>query len=159
VPKVRSIGVTLFGYILIICSLYQMLALAGAGYQHYLYLHQEYDKNMILVRYIFSWFIKIVGLVSGIGILNLKDIFRKLAILNSLLIICTVNLKHTYGAYLLHAQYLDKLAATYGFWPYDVSFTTMVLPALKVQRAIDIIFGVLLIYFFTRPAVEKQFQD
>ncbi len=155
--KTRSSGVTVFGYLLILGSLYQILILLSGGYVHYSYLHQEYPPNMIMVRYCVSWIMKISGLVAGIGILNLNDPCRVFAIFNSVFTIMTVHLKHTYAAYSLHTKYLDHVLAS--SIPSGVSFPSITGAALFIQRLIDIIFGVALIYFLTRPTVKKQFQD
>lgn len=152
---VRSRGVTIFGVLLIISSLYQIGALILGGYEHYAYLHKEYNSNIILIRYMVSWVIKISGLVAGIGILRLNDLCRKLAIINSLFVILTVHLKHTYPAYSLHTKYLDQTMG--GIFP-SVSFVSFTWPALIIQRSIDVIFGILLIYFFTRIEVRQQFK-
>jgi hypothetical protein len=155
VTAVRSKGVTIWGYLLILSSLFQMIVLISGGYTHYAYLHQEYSPNTILIRYWVSWIIKFAGLIAGIGILNLNEWCRKFAILSSLFTVLTVHLKHTYAAYSLHAKYLDQTMG--GQFP-GVSFSSLTWPALIIQRSIDIIFGLLLIYFFTRPEVRKQFK-
>jgi hypothetical protein len=131
-----------------------MGALASGGYEHYAYLHQEYAPGTVLIRYWVSWTIKIAGLIAGIGVLKLNDWCRKLAIFNSLFIVLTVTLKHTYTAYSLHTKDLDQTLG--GILP-GVSFSSLTWPALIIQRSIDIIFGLLLICFFTRPEVRKQF--
>jgi hypothetical protein len=154
-PTVRSKGVTVWGYLLVLGSLFQIGVLISGGYEHYAYLHQEYGPETILIRYWVSWAIKIAGLIAGIGVLKLNDWCRKLAVFNSLFIILTITLKHTYAAYSLHTRYLDHTIG--GLFP-GVSFASLTWPALIIQRAIDIIFGLLLIYFFTRPQVRKQFK-
>ena len=151
----RSKGITFWGYLLIVSSLFQLAVLISGGYAHYAYLHQEYPTNTILIRYWFSWIIKIAGIVAGIGVLKLNDWCRKLAIFNSLVTVLTVHLKHTYAAYSLHTKYLDQ---TMGGMFHGITFSSLTWPALVIQRAIDIIFGILLIYFFTRPQVIKQFK-
>jgi len=151
----RSKGVTFWGYLLIWSSIYQILALLSGGYAHYAYLHQEYAPKVILFRYWVSWIIKIAGIIAGIGILKLNDWCRKFAIFNSLFTILTVNLKHTYAAYSLHTKYLDQTMV--GVFPKG-GFSSITWTALIIQRSIDVIFGLLLIYFFTRPEVRKQFK-
>ena len=153
---VRSRGVTIFGCLLILGCLYQMGVLFSAGYGHYSYLNQEYPPEIIFIRWIVSWVIRITGLIAGIGILKLKDVCRKFAILSSFFTVVTVHLKHSYPAYALHMKYLD---ASTGVGAHSsVSFVSLTWPALIAQRCVSVIFGVLLIYFFTHPEVRKQFQ-
>ncbi len=144
-----SRGVKIFAYILIYSSLFQMVATLSAGYGHFAYLHQEYAGPMLMVRYIVSWVTKTLGLVAGIGVLNLKEWARRLALFNSVVAIATVHLKHAAHAYALHLQHMER---TFGL---DV--TNLLWPSLILQRLIDIIFGLALIYFFTRPSVKRQF--
>ncbi|MDE2214598.1 MAG: hypothetical protein KGJ61_05700 [Candidatus Omnitrophica bacterium] len=151
----RSNGVTVWGWLLILGSLYQMTALALGGYKHYAYLFGQYPPGIIDLRYGVSWIIKLLGLVAGIGILKLNEWCRKLAVFNSLFVVLLVNLKHPYAAYALHAKYLDQTMG--GIFP--VTFSDFVWPALIIQRSIDVIFGLLLIYFFTRPGVKRQFKQ
>ncbi len=152
---VRSHGVTIFGYLLILSSLYQIGSLVSAGYQHYSYLHQEYSPNVILLRYWVSWILKIFGLIAALGILKLNDPCRVFAIVNSLFIVLTVNLKHSYAAYKLHTKLLDQ---TFGRMHSSITFESITGIALFFQRATDVVFGLALIYFFTRPEVIKQFK-
>jgi hypothetical protein len=153
---IRSKGVTLWGYVLVISSLIEIWALVSDGYTHYAYLHQDAGPKLLMLRWCFSWIIKISGIVAGIGILMLNDWCRKFAIFNSLFTVLTVNLKHTYAAYSLHTKYLDQ---TIGPLMHGLSFQTYTWPALIVQRLLDIVFGISLIWFFTRPQVRKQFNQ
>ena len=155
-PMARLHGVTFFGWMLILGSIYQILILYFAGYDHYSYLHQEYLPKVIFMRYTFSWVIKIAGFILGVGILKLNEPCRKLAIMNSLVIVLTVHLKHTYFAYSLHTKYLDHVFGD--IYP-GVTFSSLTWPSLIIQRSIDVIFGLLFIYYFTRPRVRRQFQS
>lgn len=154
-PKLRSWGVAILGHLLIWTSLYQIFVLLSAGYSYYSYLHQEYSPAVIFLRYVVSWIIKIAGLIAGVGILKLNEAARIFAIFNSLFIVLTVHLKHSYAAYSLHMKGLDQ---SLGVIHPAMSFSSLTGLALFIQRAIDVVFGLVLIYFFTRPAVKKQFK-
>ncbi len=156
-PPKRSIGVTLFSAGLILSSLYKMIVLLN--FSHYIYLHQDLDRQSIIFRYLVSWIEKILTLASGAGILYQKDIFRKMAIALWLIIICTISLKHPYAGFLNHIVYLDhvgiislKFLESHGM-PLPVLHQTVVILA----RLQDVIFGLCLIYFFTRHSVKSQF--
>lgn len=154
----ESPGIDFFGYTTAAVSLYQAIVLLSAGYPYYAYLHQEYTPRMILVRYVFSWLIKALGLVVGIGLLARKEFFRKLAIASSVLTIVTVHLKHTHAAYLLHVQQLDRsFEALYGGLPDGFTFVSVLGPALLLQRSIDVVFALALIFYLTRAHVKQQF--
>jgi hypothetical protein len=154
--RARSKGVTIFGVILIVGALYQMIGVYLAGYNFYCQLHQEYNGSMLQIRYAVSWGIKIAGLLLGIGILYLNDFSRKMLIVYYLFIIATVHLKHTYAAYSIHTKMLDQNLEGISS---IVSFQSLTWPALIIQRGVDVVFGILLIYFFTRLDVRKQFNS
>ena len=155
----RSRGVTVFGYILVLESTYHIIVLASAGYAHYAFTFHQYSPGLILIRYIFSWFIKLAGLAAGIGVLKQIDFFRKFAILNSLMIVCLVNLKHPYEAYSVYTKELDQsLQPFLTNQLHGLTFSSITWPALIIQRTIDVVFGLSLIYFFTRPQVKAQFK-
>jgi hypothetical protein len=151
----RLLGISILGCLLIGSSLYQMCILLTAGYEYYAYLHQEYSPAMILMRYIFSWVIKLVGLACGMGILRRNEFFRKAAILNSAFIVATVNLKHTYAAYSLHTRHLDQVMVL----PAGITFSSMTPVTLMIQKGIDIVFGLVLIFYLTRPKVKETFRS
>ena len=145
--------INIWGILLIVFSLCGMILLLSSGYDHYRYLHQEYPPAIIALSYCVSWAVKILGLVSGIGILYRKDFFRKTAIAGSLFAILTTHLKHSYAGFLQHAHYLDEhLDLNLG-----IAFSSIAWPAMAAARIIDVIFAAALIYFFTRPEVRKHF--
>lgn len=151
-----SKGVVLFGVTLILGAVYQMWLVFSAGYVHYCYLHQQYDSTLLFIRYLVSWGIKIAGLLLGVGLLQLNEWARKLTIYYFIFIVLTVNLKHAYPAYLMHMKMLD---ASTGGGPYPgMSFESLVLPALFIQRAVDVVFGIAIIFFLSRPKVKEQFK-
>ena len=154
---VRSKGVTILGVTIVVGALYQMCLVFSSGYLNYANLHQEYSSDLIFMRYVMTWAVKVIGLILGIALLRLNDLSRKLLIVYYLLIMVTVHLKHAYPAYLLHMQNLD--AAFHG-GPYPgITFVSLVWPALIFQRSVDIIFGFIVIVFLTRPKVRQQFQS
>ncbi len=154
--KKPSIGVIIFGVVLILGALFQMFLVYRSGYEYYCRLHQEYDSTMLYVRYLVSWGIKLAGLVLGFGILKLNDWARKFLIAYYVFIIATVHLKHAYPAYMIHLQDLDK---SYGHLLAGFTFVSLAWPSLIIQRGVDVVFGLLVIYFFTRPEVRNQFKS
>lgn len=153
-----SKGTVVFAYLLIMGALYQSAVLLFSGYEQYAYLHQELSEGMVKVRYGVSWLIKIAGFVIGIGLLRLKEWARLGALVNSVFIIATVHLKHSYKAYSLHTAQLDRAFEAIGGLPEDITFKSLTEPALFCQRALDIVFCLVLAYFLTRPTVKSQFK-
>ena len=146
--------INIWGILLIVFSLYGMILLLSSGHDHYRYLHQEYPPAIIALRYCVSWAVKILGFISGVGILYRKDFFRKTAIAGSLFTILTIHLKHSYAGFSQHARYLDDHL---DINLQGIAFSSLAWPAMMTARVLDIIFAVLLIYFFTRPEVRKYF--
>lgn len=153
----RPLGVTIFGAILIISSLGHMVTLLD--FNHYVYLFQPLPGKIILLRYFISWALRIIGLISGIGILYLKNTFRKLALYLFLVTIVTVSWKHPYVGFQRHAAYLDQI------FSYQMQLKGVVLPSFSSiagiatmgARILDVLFAGIFIYYFTRLKVKGQF--
>ena len=152
--KKPSIGVILFGVVLILGALFQMFLVYRSGYEYYCRLHQEYAPTMLYVRYLVSWGIKLAGLVLGFGILKLNDWARKLLIAYYVFIIATVHLKHAYPAYMIHLQDLDK---SYGHLLAGFTFVSLAWPALIIQRGLDIVLACSLSTFLPARKSENSF--
>jgi len=155
VDKKTAVNINIWGILLIVSSVYGMIVLLESGYDHYRYLHQEYSASIIALRYCVSWAVKILGFISGVGILMRKDFFRKTAIAGSLFAILTTHLKHSAKGFAQHTRYLDE--------HFDIPlegfhFSSLTWSAMMISRTIDMIFAAALIYFFTRPGVRKHFR-
>ena len=115
--------------------------------------------NVILLRYFVSWAVKLLGLLSGIGIIYRKEIFRKTAIVGSLFTILTAGLQHTYAEFHQYTQYMDQHLLNSIAVPVEgFTFSAITGLAVIMARVLDIFFAGLLIYFFTRPEVKKHFE-
>ena len=154
----RPKGVIIFGILIITSSLIHM---------HKLVLDYDWNREnmltcmpewLVVVRYCFSWFQRILGLTIAIGILRLKNIFRKLGIALGVFTICTLYWKHPYSAFLRHTNYLDQqfghlLTAAPG-----ITFSSLTLISLIVYYILEIVFWGIFIYYFTHPKVKEQFR-
>ncbi|MFH1692597.1 MAG: hypothetical protein ABIC68_08580 [Candidatus Omnitrophota bacterium] len=154
--KLKGVGV--ISFLLIASSVIHMntLIFSRDWYWHnFSYL----SPSLLLVRYLFSWAQRILGLVVAIGILRLKNSFRWLAIAMGCFTVLTLYWKHPYQAFLIHAQYLDQqlgfIFAQLGH-P-EISFAKLTVPALIMHCVLDIIFWGSSIYYLTRPSVKKHF--
>lgn len=151
-------GVIVFSVLLIASSLFHMstLIFSRAWYWHnFAYL----PSDILIMRYLFSWAQRILGLMAGFGIMQLKNAYRRLALVLAFFTISALYWKHPYRAFLNHAERLDELL---GFLfkqaghP-EISFASLAVPGLIAHYALDIIFFGSLIYYFTRPEVKKHF--
>jgi hypothetical protein len=155
----RSRGVTLFGLLLIFSSFIYMHKYIFDQWS-YISVFNDWPAWLIVLRYSFSWLMRIAGTLAGVGILVQKDIARKLAIAIGWFSMLTIYWKHPYHAFKLHAQNLDRQLGHFfadAGLPH-VSFASLTLVSLVTLYICDIIFWSVLIYFFTRPSVKKQFQ-
>src|SRR3989338_9777350 len=76
-PVSRTRGVTIFAFLLIVSSLIHIHKLI-VDRDMYVYLYSYWPTWLIMLRYSFSWFQRILGLAAGIGILSLKEIGRRI---------------------------------------------------------------------------------
>ena len=160
-------GVLVFGVLFIVSSLMHIQALIF-NFHWYFDIYSYWPKWLILIRYLFSWFQRILGLVTAIGILRLKNIFRRIAIAIGVFTILTVYWKHPYAAFKNHAETLDRIFANTGFNElisraaeiglHIKSFAELALAAVIGHAILDIIFCGSLIYYLTRPAVKEKFE-
>lgn len=152
-------GVIIFAFLLIASSIVHIntLIFARDWYWHnYSYL----SSTLILTRYLFSWSLRILGLVAAIGILRLRNSCRWLAIAIGCFTVLTLYWKHPYQAFLIHARYLDQ---NLGFifkqagHP-EISFAALTVLAIITHYVLDIIFWWFLIFYLTRLSVRKHFR-
>jgi hypothetical protein len=160
--KKRSKGVTIFGILLIVSSLWELKNLADFNY--YLFLFQQLPEQAIRVRYFGSITLRMLGLVSGIGILGLRNIFRKIAISLNWFTILTIYWKHPiYTLRNIYKGYLEQIVNIMVFtkygpnFPIDRIYEKSLLVASTFLNVVDLVFAFSLIYFFTRPTVKQQF--
>ena len=156
IKRKRSRGVTILGYLLIFSSLGAMITLVS--FNHYKYLFHHLPEEVMLVRYFISWTLRIVGRISGIGILRLSDICRKIAIAIFCITIMGVCVKNSYACFSNLIRLLDQLPIAGALGGPGI-FSSVIRPAVITSRILDIIFSVCFIYFFTRPRVREQFKD
>lgn len=157
----RSRGVTIFGILLIVSSLYAMTALLD--FEHYKYLFCPLPEGIILLRFFISWTLRISGLICGIGILFLENTARRLALFLFLFTILTVPWKHPYFGFQNHTAYLDRLFRDTGLSSLEImgakmpTFSSLSNISATLARILDSLFAAIFIYYFTRPKVKAQF--
>ncbi len=151
--------VTVFAWLLIVSSIVHIYTLLF-GYTWYRDNYNYWPDWLFTLRYCFSWFQRILGISIAIGMLNGREIARKIAIALGIFTIATLYWKHHYPAFVRHCHYLDGI---YGDvfkaigYP-ELSFTALAIPALIVHCLLDILFFGLMIYYLTRPSVKAYFK-
>ena len=153
----RSLGVTVCGVALILISLSTTIKLLDFDY--YRHLFQYLPQDLMLLRYIISWCDRGLEFVLGVGILCLKDVFRKILIFSRIFIIVTIQLKHPFLGLENHIKYLDQqgVISIKSFAMPGVSLNQLTWLAVLGACIFDIFLAAFLIYFFTRPKVKAQF--
>ena len=153
-----SKGVVIFGVLLILSSLSHVSKLV-AEKQVYYHYYSYLPPWLTTLRYSFSWFQRIAGILAGAGILARKEIARKLAFAIGWFTVLTVYWKHPYAAVKLHTQYLDQQMGYLLAMPgTHITFTSMTWLSVIALILCDIIFWAFFFYFFTRPSVKNQFR-
>ena len=154
--KKRSVGVTVFGVLIIAGALFQLPGSVGNARM----LLGGAPAGFIAAYFYFTKAFLALGLVSGVGILCLKDIFRKITValagLNILDYFILVPLFMVKNLPL----YIDREAAQIIAQTPDVSIQGVyfVLWSLAAATAIiDVGVSLAIFWFFTRPAVKAQF--
>lgn len=157
--KKRSKGVTIFGILLILSCLFQMLGLTKADTWKLLF--QPLPEGIVYIRFLISVIVLILGVISGIGVLFLKDIFRKIALFLGFFALYAYLIEAPFFTFRNMPQFIKQAAmhaaatipgvveSTYSL----VLWTTMI-----ISWIIDLGFAICLIYFFTRTKVKAQFK-
>jgi len=151
--KKRSKGIIIFSILIFLRSLWDLNIYTS--FSHYCFLFQPLPEKIILARYVFSIFLRMALLISGIGILFLKDIFRKTILFISFFTVATIYWKHPVSCF---RNIVTSLAAQ-GEFTSDVTLTpnTLIWILLAINYIIDIGLSLSLIYYFTRPKVKELF--
>ena len=159
-PK-RPLGLVVFGVGLIVTSLSQMAALVEAD--RYWYLFQNLPPAAITGRYLVSWVARGIGLAAGIGIVQRREVFRKMAIALGWATIATVSWKHPYEGFARHLSDLELLVPEFrmrlseALGQLGIERSTMTWMVVCTARAQEIALALLLIWYFTRSHVRAQF--
>ena len=135
---------------------YSFFGMPIGGFNVYYSKFRPSPENLIFLRYLFSIFQRLVLLISGIGILFRRDIFRKITIFASFFIISTVYWKHPVACYrkILWWKIIDKTL------PVDIITRINMLAwvCVAISTIIDVSICLCLIYYLTRANIKEQFK-
>ncbi|MDD5679864.1 MAG: hypothetical protein PHI59_01305 [Candidatus Omnitrophica bacterium] len=157
--KKRSRGVTIFAWLLI--GLNVITLLQSYNFKIYFDLYKSFDRSAVVAIILYTVLSAVIGIAAGFGILKLKEIMRKAAVLiNALDVLFNVPLffisadeirRYSYSVAVAMAEKtptslnIDMLTNV-GF--YSAAFTNFFYTVLSL----------LLIFFLTRTKVKEQFQ-
>ena len=149
--KKRSMGVEIAGFLIILISLYKIML--GLNFNLFSLLFQPLPDKIIMMHYFISLTILILLLISGVGILFSKNIFRKVV----LFIASYTLLSYLIEGPLFYFRNISKLIEQTAI---EITSKTPNIPAsifssiswviIILFVVIDFAFAIWLVYFFTR---------
>ena len=147
--KQRPLGVLIFGVLLVITSFFLLSWVPP--YEFYSQVNREWPEKMMLIRFVGSYIFKLIGLICGVGVLFLNNALRKFLVGFSWYCLLTLPLRHTYSAMLFFTKPIYEQRGSM------FSLEMFTWNAVFACWFIDGLFSLLVIYYFTRPKVVKNF--
>lgn len=158
--NIRSKGVTILAWSMIIVNIF--LLLAAFDFNKIAECYRSFGQSLIVVIIVYSVLSALIGIVAGFGILKLKEIMRKTAvIINSLdvvigitLLFVSINDLKQYCYSVVVTGYDETLANI-------ISLNTLVNLTFYITISVYLFFmalSLLYIFFFSRPKVKEQFK-
>jgi len=148
-----------FSVVIISGALVELLSVLD--YASCKFLLRPLPENVIFVHHLFSEACLVALLIAGIGILYLKDIFRKIILFVSCFTLFT---------YLIEAplivrnipEHINRQAANLAALPFNQlplsTWLTCLWIATAVVCALDFGFALFGLYYFTRPKIKALFK-
>ena len=152
--KKRPQGVSIFCTLLILGSIYKLWGFWN--YEYYQFMFQQLTEQMIFIRYVGSVALRLVGIFIALGVLFLKDGFRKALLALCVWALCSLYWKHPFFVFENIARYTEQLFLNkMVLW--DLTHPVYPWVSFIFHCMIDIVFSGSAIYYFTRPQVKKHF--
>ena len=173
IQETRSTGVTWLGSLMVVGSLIKIFFFVN--YDYYRFLFQPLSDNVILIRYLLSVVGALIGLISGVGVLLLREVFRKLAVVLCVITLVTVFWKHpmfvfrNVAVYIEHeytgepfGQGVDISKEGYPFFKegsskYKLKYENFPLISMSFYCVFDIVFCLAFIFYFNQNKIKEQF--
>lgn len=149
--------IRLVAVLLVLGALYQFKGLSLSGYK---FFFRDLPYNLIIARYYISLGMIIIGVITGIGLFFLKDIFRRTALFIGGYIIFGYLVEGPFLVFKYIPGYIQGLVvhmASLGTKSFNVYLT--VWAPIIFSMLVELGFGVFLIYYFTRPNIRKIFNS
>ena len=154
----RSPGVLVLALLFILGALIQ---LTSGKFDDYKIFFQPLPEKIIIVCYFFIKILLVLGIVSGIGMLFMKNIFRKIAVFLSWYTIFSYLVEGPFFIFRNVPKYINDLSLNISAQTKSVSLSFisgLLWNFIIVGWIVDFSFAILIIYFFTRPKVKEQFR-
>lgn len=154
-------GVTLVAVLLFIYSLCQLTMIFG--FERYQFVFQFLPEGTVKIRFVGSIILRVLTILTAVGILFYKDIFRKTLLYISAYNMIVVYWKHPYQAFVNWDRYYQLNPEKINDMIYQITGSMVIdYPTIKwisVAAAClsDLIFFGAIIYYFTRPSVKQKF--
>lgn len=155
--KKRSVGVIVFGILLILSSLFNITGLNINGHR---FLLQPLSNALIVASFIISAIALVAGIISGIGVFFLKDIFRKIALfvggytIFTYFVLGPLTFKNIPAFIDMNVNEMISTAPVLS----ESTASAIIWSITSIGLVVDFGFALCLVYFFTRPKVKEQFK-
>jgi len=151
--KKRSVGVRVFGILLILSSLYKSLGFMHQNfYNIFKILMQPLPDGIILVRFYFGAILQLIAIIAGIGVIFFKNIFRKLVLFFGSFVLYSYIFEMPVFGFRNLPKLIEQKVVHTGIAESTI-WAMMIIPWL-----LDFCFAVVILYFFTRPEIKEQFK-
>ena len=153
-----STGIRVFSSLLIVWAMFNLMGMADV--EGWNFINQPLPERVIQANYFISVFFATLALMSGVGILFLKESFRKIVLAAAFFTLFTYLIEGPLFIYANLPALVQQQAALVITQTPDLSLTGITAAIWFIMifgYVIDFGFAVALIYFFTRSKVKKQF--
>jgi len=134
-------------------GIYQYLT---AGYWYGYNFMSPSPEWFEIVRYYFSWGIRLFGIAVATGILFKKEIFRKLGLWLAGFSIVTIYFKHYPEYFFKYTNYLTEQYQRV-YRGIEIDFSVFAKDALVTLYVFELVFWALFIFYFTRSSIKNKF--
>lgn len=159
-------GINVIGYCLLITTIIHFHKLAADKDEYFFtYANGFMPYWVVMGRYLFSWFQRVIGLICAIGLFYQKEFSRQLTIGLGFFAVATIYWKHPYIGVKNHYLYLsDQFSDRYSFPVYNALHINdpevlhiVFMGTVIVLILWDVIFWVSVVKYLTHPQVKAQF--
>jgi len=153
-----STGIRVFSSLLIVWAMFNLMGMADV--EGWNFINQPLPERVVQANYFITVFFTTLAMMSGLGILFLKESFRKIVIAAAFFTLFTYLIEGPLFIYANLPALVQKQAALVIAESPDLSLVGLKVAIWFITifgYVLDFGFAVALVYFFTRPQVKKQF--
>jgi len=150
----RPKGVIIFGILILLGAALQIKGLSIASYN---FLFGPLPKTIIIFRFVITVMMLILGIVTAIGIILRKEIFRKLVLLIGYYILYNYLIEGPLIVYRNLPKYINQIIVAAGA-PLEPRVYIILWTPIIVSFLIEFVFGLSLVYYFSRPKIKEKFK-